>query len=302
MPRTAFLFPGQGAQVVGMAGALCASSPVARALFDQAASVLGYDLLDVCVNGPAERLNATDVSQPAIFVASLAALEQLKGAEPDAAADVVATAGLSLGEYTALVFARAMTFDDGLRVVQARGRAMQAAAEATPSGMVSVLGLELPDVEVLLSEARSAGTLEIANYLCPGNTVLSGALPAVEQVEQLAVQKGGIRTVRLAVAGAFHTELMKPADERLAEALAAASILPPAVPVWSNVDAKPHTDPAEIRDLLVRQVVSPVRWEETVRGLMADGVERFYEIGPGRVLAGLIKRVNRKADVRNVAA
>jgi [acyl-carrier-protein] S-malonyltransferase len=302
MPRTAFLFPGQGAQVVGMAGALCASSPEARSLFDQAASVLGYDLLDVCVNGPAERLNATDVSQPAIFVASLAALEQLKRADPDAAADVVATAGLSLGEYTALVFARAMSFDDGLCVVRARGRAMQAAAEATPSGMVSVLGLELPDVEVLMSEARSAGTLEIANYLCPGNTVLSGALAAVERVEQLAVQKGGIRTVRLAVAGAFHTDLMKPADARLAEALAAAAVLPPAVPVWSNVDAKPHTDPAEIRDLLVRQVVSPVRWEETVRGLMADGVERFYEIGPGRVLAGLIKRVNRKADVRNVAA
>jgi [acyl-carrier-protein] S-malonyltransferase len=302
MPRTAFLFPGQGAQTVGMAGALCQSLPAAKALFDRAAAILGYDLLAVCVNGPADRLNATDVSQPAIFVAGLAALEQLKATEPDALSEVVAAAGLSLGEYTALVYAAAMTFEDGLRVVQARGRAMQAAADATPSAMVSVLGLEVPDIDVLLSEARSAGTLEIANYLCPGNTVLSGALPAIERIEQLAVEKGGIRTVRLAVAGAFHTDLMKPADLRLAEALRDAAISPPVVPVWSNVDAKPHTDPAEIRSLLVRQVVSPVRWEETMRGLLAHGVDRFYEIGPGRVLAGLLKRVHRKADVRNITA
>jgi [acyl-carrier-protein] S-malonyltransferase len=179
---------------------------------------------------------------------------------------------------------------------------MQAAAEATPSGMVSLLGLEIADIEVLVSEARAAGTLEIANYLCPGNTVLSGALPAIERVEQLAAARGGIRTVRLAVAGAFHTNLMKPADERLAEALARASIAAPRIPVWSNVDARPHTEAAEIRPLLVKQVVSPVRWEETIRGLLADGVERFYEIGPGRVLAGLLKRVNRKADIRNISA
>ena len=302
MPRTAFLFPGQGAQTVGMAGALCQSLPAAKALFDRAATLVGYDLLAVCVNGPADRLNATDVSQPAIFVASLAALEQLRATEPDAFSEVVAAAGLSLGEYTALVYAGAMSLDDGLKVVRARGCAMQAAAEATPSGMVSVLGVEIPEIEALVAEARDAGTLEIANYLCPGNTVVSGALPAIERVEQIAAQKGGIRTIRLAVAGAFHTNLMKPADEKLAEALAGATINPPAVPVWSNVDAKPHTDPAEIRGLLVRQVLSPVRWEATVRGLLADGVERFYEIGPGRVLAGLMKRVNRKADIRNVGA
>jgi [acyl-carrier-protein] S-malonyltransferase len=302
MPRTAFLFPGQGAQVVGMAGALCQSLPAARALFDRAAMILGYDLLAVCVNGPADRLNATDVSQPAIFVASLAALEQLKASEPDSLAEVIATAGLSLGEYTALVYAAAMSFEDGLKVVQARGRAMQAAAEAAPSGMVSVLGLEVPDIEVLLSEARAAGTLEIANYLCPGNTVLSGTRAAIERIEQLAVEKGGIRTVRLAVAGAFHTDLMKPADTRLAEVLTEVTFSSPVVPVWSNVDAKPHTDAAEIRSLLVRQVVSPVRWEETMRGMLAAGVDRFYEIGPGRVLAGLLKRVNRKADIRNITA
>jgi [acyl-carrier-protein] S-malonyltransferase len=285
-----------------LAGALCQSLPAARALFDRAAMILGYDLLAVCVNGPADRLNATDVSQPAIFVASLAALEQLKASEPDSLAEVIATAGLSLGEYTALVYAAAMSFEDGLKVVQARGRAMQAAAEAAPSGMVSVLGLEVPDIEVLLSEARAAGTLEIANYLCPGNTVLSGTRAAIERIEQLAVEKGGIRTVRLAVAGAFHTDLMKPADTRLAEVLTEVNFSSPVVPVWSNVDAKPHTDAAEIRSLLVRQVVSPVRWEETMRGMLAAGVDRFYEIGPGRVLAGLLKRVNRKADIRNITA
>jgi [acyl-carrier-protein] S-malonyltransferase len=302
MPRTAFLFPGQGAQTVGMAGPLCDSLPAAKALFDQASGVLGYDLLAVCTGGPAERLNATDVSQPAIFVASLAALEQLRAAEPDAEKDVAATAGLSLGEYTALVFAGALSFEDGLRVVKARGEAMQAAAEATPSGMIAVIGLEVPEVEALVAEAKPAGTLEVANYLCPGNTVVSGDRAALDRLEQIAQEKGGIRATRLAVAGAFHTTLMKPADEKLAAALAGVTVRPPRVPVWSNVDAKPHTDPAEIRNLLVKQVLSPVRWEDTLRGLIADGAERFYEIGPGRVLAGLMKRVNRKADFRNVTA
>ncbi len=302
MPRTAFLFPGQGAQTVGMAGALCQALPAANDLFQRASAILGYDLLDVCVNGPAQRLNATDVSQPAIFVASLAALEQLKATEPDAAQDVVATAGLSLGEYTALAFAGALGFEDGVKLVQARGRAMQDAAVATPSGMVSVLGLEVPEVEALVLEVRGADTLEVANLLCPGNTVVSGSVAAIDRFEQLCVQKGGIRTVRLAVAGAFHTKLMKPADEKLATALAGVALNAPRVPVWSNVDARTHTDPAEIRGLLVQQVLSPVRWEDTLRGLLAENVERFYEIGPGRVLAGLLKRVHRKADIRNVAA
>lgn len=302
MPRTAFLFPGQGAQTVGMAAALCQSLPAAADLFRRASAVLGYDLRAVCTDGPAERLNATDVSQPAIFVASLAALEQLKATEPDALPGAAATAGLSLGEYTALAFAGALSFEDGVRLVQARGRAMQAAAEATPSGMTSVLGLDLPDVEALVIEARGPDTLEVANLLCPGNTAVSGSMAAIERFEQLCVQKGGIRTVRLAVAGAFHTKLMRPADEKLAEALAGTNLNAPTVPVWSNVDAKPHTDPAEIRPLLVKQILSPVRWEDTLRGLLADNVERFYEIGPGRVLAGTLKRVHRKADVRNVAA
>ncbi|MCU0705068.1 MAG: ACP S-malonyltransferase [Fimbriiglobus sp.] len=300
---TAFLFPGQGAQTVGMGRDLCAALPAAKALFDRASAVLGYDLLSVCVEGPADRLNATDVSQPAIFVASLAALEQLKTTQPELLDGVTATAGLSLGEYTALVFAGMIGFDDALRVVKARGEAMQAAAEATAGGMVAILGMEVPEVESLAAEAQavSGGVLRVANLLCPGNTVVSGGAAGIEELCRLAESRQ-LRTVKLAVAGAFHTDLMKPADDKLAAALATASFHAATIPVWSNVDAKPHTDPAEIRPLLVRQVLSPVRWEETLRGLMAAGVTKFVEIGPGRVLAGLLKRVDRKAAVVNVTA
>jgi [acyl-carrier-protein] S-malonyltransferase len=297
----AFLFPGQGSQTVGMAGGLCAALPAARQLFTEASAVLGYDLLDVCVHGPAERLNATDVSQPAIFVASLAALESLRQKEPEAVQGCIATAGLSLGEYTALVFAGALSFRDGLQVVRRRGEAMQAASDARPGAMVSVVGLEAARVEELCRRARAVGLVQVANLLCPGNTVVSGAKAACEELERLA-EEAGARTVRLAVAGAFHTPLMKPADDALAAALAAVALAAPRLPVWSNVDARPHTDPEELRGLLVRQVVEPVRWEESLRGLLAAGVTRFYEIGPGRVLTGLLKRVQRKVECRNVAA
>jgi [acyl-carrier-protein] S-malonyltransferase len=298
---TAFLFPGQGSQYVGMGQALCAALPAAKRLFDEAAAVLGYDLLDVCVNGPAERLNSTVVSQPAIFVASLAALEQLRAAQPDVEKDVTAAAGLSLGEYTALVFAGALSFADGLRVVKARGEAMQAAAAARPGAMASVLLLDAAKVAALCEQAKAAGPVQIANYLCPGNLAVSGALPAVEAVEKLAAEAGG-KPVRLAVAGAFHTALMRPADEALARALSGVTLRAPKVPVWSNVDARPHADPEEARALLVRQVVQPVLWEETLRGLLAAGCDRFSEIGPKRQLAGMLKRVERKAACVNVEA
>ena len=258
MPRIAFLFPGQGAQFVGMGKSLCESLPTAKQPFDSASSILGFDLLDLCANGPAERLNATDVSQPAIYVASLAALESLKVSEPAAVSECAATAGLSLGEYTALAFAgAASSFEDGLKIVRARGQAMQAAADAKPGGMMSILALERFQVESICDEAGSAGLIRIANLLCPGNIAVSGERAALTAAERLVEAKGG-RVTRLAVAGAFHTALMKPADERLAEAIATARWQARASPIWSNVDAKPHTDPAEIRDLLVRQVVSPV--------------------------------------------
>ena len=301
MAKVAFLFPGQGAQYVGMGTALADSNPRAAGLFQKAGEILGENLLDICRGGPAERLNATDMSQPAIFVSSLAALEALRETDPAVVDQCAATAGLSLGEYTALVFAGSMSFEDGLRVVRERGRAMQAAAEATPSGMVSALLLDIPTVEEVVREASAAGRIRIANYLCPGNTVLSGDTAAINAAEKLIEAKSG-KAIRLTVAGAFHTDLMRPADERLAAVLRDVTIVPPRIPVWSNVDALPHADPAEIRDILVRQVLNPVRWEESIRNLLADGVDQFYEIGPGKVLAGLLKRINRKIECRNCAA
>jgi [acyl-carrier-protein] S-malonyltransferase len=301
MSKTAFLFPGQGAQSVGMGKQLYDSLPAARQLFDEASEILGYNLAAICFQGPAERLNSTAVSQPAIYVASLAALAGLREREPDTETSCVAAAGLSLGEYTALAFVGSLSFQDGLRVVQRRGEAMQAASDANPSGMLSVLGLEQPVIEELCANARRLGVMQVANLLCQGNIVVSGNQAACAEMERLVQEKGG-RTVRLAVAGAFHTDLMKPADQSLASVLAGIQIQAPRVPVWSNVDAAPHTDPEEIRGLLVRQVLQPVLWEQTMRNLLSDGVDRFVEIGPGRVLAGLLKRVQRKVECRNVSA
>jgi [acyl-carrier-protein] S-malonyltransferase len=273
--------------------------PAARAVYDQAAEILGYDLAQVCFEGPAARLDTTVVSQPAIFVTSLAALEMLRAENPQAAESCAITAGLSLGEYSALVFAGALRFGDALRVVKRRGEAMQAAADATPSGMVSVLLLDRDKVDSIRQRASEAGVLQFANFLCPGNLVLSGEKAACAKAEEIANQEGG-RAVPLAVAGAFHTPLMKPADERLAEAVAQATISKPRIPVLSNVDAKSHEDPQEIRANLVRQVVSPVLWEDSIRVMLAQGVDEFYEVGPGRVLRGLLKRIDRKATCHTV--
>jgi [acyl-carrier-protein] S-malonyltransferase len=302
MPKLALLFPGQGAQYVGMGQELAATSAPARQCFERAAEVLGYNLLALCRDGPETRLNATDVSQPAIYVASLAALAALREQQPELMDQVVAAAGLSLGEYTALTAAGTWSFEDGLRVVMRRGQAMQAAAEATPSGMVSILGLDIPTIDRLCQQASAHGRIRIANYLCPGNIVVSGELAACAAIEEMAVAAGAMKTVRLAVAGAFHSEIMKPADSALAEALASVALHEARFPVWSNVDAQPHTRPDEFRQLLVRQVLEPVQWEAIIRGLLAAGVDQFCEIGPGRVLAGLLKRIHRKAECINVAA
>lgn len=294
MSKVAFLFPGQGAQHVGMGSRIAEQFPAARALYDRANEVLGYDLARVCFEGPADELDSTVISQPAIFVTSLACLEKLRAEEPEVVLSCELTAGLSLGEYTALVFAGAMSFEDGLRVVQQRGEAMQEASDKMPSGMVSVLLLDLEQVQAIRNEASGLGTIEIANYLCPGNTVLSGEIAACEKAVELTEQAGG-KPVPLPVAGAFHTDIMKPADARLAAALAGVTVQAPEIPVVSNVDAQTHEDPDRLKEILVEQVVSPVRWEASMRSLLDQGVEDFYEIGPGRVLAGLLKRIHRKA-------
>jgi [acyl-carrier-protein] S-malonyltransferase len=297
--KVAFLFPGQGAQHVGMGRSIAEKLPAARQLYEQADEILGFPLSRICFEGPAAELDTTAVSQPAIFVTSLAALELLKAENPQAVESCAVTAGLSLGEYTALVFAGAMSFAEGLRVVKRRGEAMQEASDATPSGMVSVLLLDLAKVESIRERASAAGYLEIANYLCPGNLALSGEKAACEKAAEIATAESG-KAVPLAVAGAFHTRLMKPADERLAEALASVAIQRPRIPVISNVDAQSHDDPETIRQNLVRQVVSPVRWEDCLRNMLSQEVNQFFEIGPGRVLRGTLKRIDRKADCQTV--
>jgi [acyl-carrier-protein] S-malonyltransferase len=301
--KTAFLFPGQGAQSVGMGAGLAETLPAVEELFSRSSAILGYDLLELCAHGPAERLDATEFSQPALFVCSLAAVEKVRVEQPALLDEVVAAAGLSLGEYTALVFAGAMDFETGLRLVQERGRAMQAAADANPSGMVSVLGMDRDKLEGLIEQAREGDVLQIANLLCPGNIVVSGGREACVRVTKLAEQAGAMKVIPLAVAGAFHTPLMEAAYERLATAVAKTAIKSPRMPVISNVDAEPHDDPADIRQLLVRQLVSPVLWEESMRRLITKhGIERAYEVGPGRVLTGLLKRIDRKFPCENVAA
>lgn len=300
MPKIAFLFPGQGAQQVGMGRDLIETDPRAKDRFDSAAALLGYDLAQLCFEGPADKLDSTVYSQPALFVTSLAALDVLESRSAEVVASCSAAAGLSLGEYTALVFAGALDFESGLRLVAERGAAMQAAADMAPSGMVSILGFDRQRVEALCQEAAQGEILQIANLLCPGNIAVSGTKAACQRVAEQAEAAGATKVVRLAVAGAFHTPLMQPAVERLTAALNAVPIQSPRIPVVSNVDAQPHHNPEEIRDLLLRQVVSPVRWEDSVRRLMADGYDEFYEVGPGRVLRGLLKRIDRKVNAKGI--
>ena len=290
---TAVLFPGQGAQSVGMAGEWCLADRSAAELFARAADTLGYDLLAVCRDGPVDRLNMTAVSQPGILVTSLAALEVLRQRDPAPLEAAAVTAGLSLGEYTALVFAGVLSFDDAVRLVDIRGRAMQDCADRSPGGMVALLGLERDQVVAVCDEARGTDVLELANALCPGNIVVSGSLAACRRAEAAALAAGAMKCVPLDVAGAFHTVLMQPAVEKLQAALADVRLAPPRIPVVSNVDARPHADPEEIRGLLARQVCGVVEWQASMDQVLSTGVQAVWEVGPGRVLRGLLKRIRR---------
>ncbi len=290
---TAIVFPGQGAQAVGMAGPWVDECPASRQLFDRAAAILGYDLLEICRAGPHEKLGATAISQPAILVTSLAALEVLREREGNPLTAARVTAGLSLGEYTALVFAGAIEFDDAVRLVDLRGRAMQDCADASPGAMLAVLGVEREKLVDLCDTCRAADVLEVANVLCPGNIVVSGTAAACRRLEEAAAAAGALKCVPLDVAGAFHTRLMQPAVERLTAALAETPVRPPRIPVVSNVDARPHDDPADIRRLLARQVVGVVEWNASMASILSTGVRTIWEVGPGRVLRGLMKRIDR---------
>ncbi|XP_057512056.1 uncharacterized protein LOC130794219 [Actinidia eriantha] len=306
-PNFAFLFPGQGAQAVGM-GQEAQNVPAAATLYKKANDILGFDLLDVCINGPKEKLDSTVLSQPAIYVTSLAAVEVLRARDggQQIIDSVDVTCGLSLGEYTALAFAGAFSFEDGLKLVKLRGEAMQDAADAAKSAMVSIIGLDSDKVRQLCDAANEevdeANKVQIANFLCPGNYAVSGGVKGVEAVEAKAKSFKARMTVRLAVAGAFHTSFMEPAVSRLEAALAATEIGIPRIPVISNVDAQPHADPDTIKKILARQVTSPVQWETTVKTLLEKGLKKSYELGPGKVIAGIVKRMDKKAEMENIGA
>lgn len=302
--KITFMFPGQGAQFVGMCEDVCKNVPAAKALFDEASEILGYDLLELCTTGPKEKLDSTVVSQPAIFVASMAAVEKLRAEEGQEAVDAATCAmGLSLGEYSALCFADAISFADGVKVTKARGEAMQAASDAIDTGMVSVIGLSKEKVGELCEAAseKSGESIQLANLLCNGNYAVSGHIKACDTLCEIAKPEFKARmTVKLAVAGAFHTDFMAPAVDSLKKVLTEIEIKKPRIPVISNVDAKPHSDPAVIESLLATQVTGPVLWEDSVASMLAHGFEEAKELGPGKVTAGVLKRIDKSAACSNV--
>ncbi|GAB5403872.1 MAG: ACP S-malonyltransferase [Aureliella sp.] len=286
-----------------MGAELAARSSIAKDLFSTAAEILGYDLLDLCTNGPVEKLNRTEFGQPALFVHSYAALKQLEHEQPDLWSDVACVAGLSLGEYTAVAAAGGLSFEDGVKLVQIRGRAMQEAADTSPSGMASVIGLAADQLREICSQAsEEAEFVKVANLLCPGNIAISGHLAAIDRAATLCSEAGAMKVVRLQVAGAFHTSIMAPAIETLQAAVDSMDFSDTSVPVYSNVDALPHVSPEQICDLLARQVVAPVLWEDSLRNMIQAGVEQFIELGAGRVLAGTLKRVKRKMPCQSIGS
>jgi [acyl-carrier-protein] S-malonyltransferase len=300
--KTAFLFPGQGAQAVGMGADIAGAYPIAAEIFEKANRIVGFDLRKICFEGPAEQLNTTAISQPAIFVTSAAMLEVLKTNPTTIGLKADVTAGLSLGEYTALYAAGVISFEEALILLQRRGEAMQQAADKTSGAMVSIIGLDEEKVRQLCTEASEGELLVAVNFNCPRQIVISGTKTACERAEKLAAKYGAMKAIRLEVAGAFHTEMMASAAETLKEAIAGCKILEPGdIRVIANINAEYYQSAEKIAEGLVKQLTYPILWQKCMERLLADGVEQFYEIGPGRVLTGLMKRINRKAEVINIS-
>jgi len=297
MKPIGLIFPGQGAQAVGMGRELAESHPAARKVFATADAELGFKLSRLCWEGPLEELSRSDVAQPAILTASIAALRALTEAA-GRFPPVRAAAGLSLGEYSALVAAGALAFPEAVRLVRRRGAYMQEACESNPGGMYSILGLE----DEIVEEACSIvdGPVWPANYNCPGQLVISGEHEPAREAAALCQARGARRVIRLDVAGAYHTPLMAPAAQKMRQALDEAKIQRPRYPVVANVTGRPVDEPDEIRALLVRQITSPVRWADAMRWTARQGVSRFYELGPGRVLRGLLGRIDRELSCETI--
>ena len=291
----AFVFPGQGAQFVGMGKDLYDNNPLAKELFEKANDILGFRITDIMFSGTDEELKQTKVTQPAVFLHSV--ISALCMGE-DVAPDMVA--GHSLGEFSALVAAGALNFEDGLKLVYARAMAMQKACEAAPSTMAAIVGLDDATIENVCTEINTENNVVVpANYNCPGQLVISGNVEAVKAACEKLKAAGAKRALLLPVGGAFHSPLMEPAKQELQKAIEEAPFQTPSCPIYQNVDAKPYTDPARIKANLIAQLTAPVRWTYIVKNMLADGVTEFTELGPGTVLQGLIKKVDKEAVVES---